>query len=201
LNALSRWWVERDNPASVAQHMWDKYQDPHRLMLLMALQMLPPVERVYELGCGSGPNLRLIRETWPEPLTLGGSEPSPGLAVWASEHLGIHIDPLALPDIPSDSWDIVLTCYTLAYVEPPDVLSALTNIKARHLILAEPNGDAVGDIIGLAQVMVNGKPVGVPEWHHDYSGLLRESGWGLKWRWPLVPRVHGLNAVLIADRL
>lgn len=180
--------------------MWNKWQDSHRVTAMMALRLLEPVSSVYELGCGSGPNLRLLKEYWPVPLKLGGSEPSPGLASWASEHLGVHIDQTALPEVPADDWDVVLTCYALAYVEPEDVLTALSALKARALVIAEPNGNVMGAPAGLMQIVEGGQPVGVPEWHHDYPVLLEASGWRLTWRWPLVTKVHGLNAVLIAER-
>jgi trans-aconitate methyltransferase len=180
--------------------MWSKWQDEHRVMGLMALKLLQPVTSVYELGCGSGPNLRLLKEYWPVPLVLGGSEPSPGLAAWASEHLGIHIDQSALPEVPEDSWDVVLTCYALAYVEPEDVLATFAALKARAMVILEPNGAVQGAPAGLMQMTDGGNPVGVPEWHHDYPSLLAETGWRMTWRWPMTKRVHGLNAVLIAER-
>ena len=197
---LTKWWVERADPQSVAAHMWAKWQDEHRVMGLTALRLLSPVTSVYELGCGSGPNLRLLKEYWPVPLVLGGSEPSPGLAAWASEHLGIHIDQLALPGVPEDPWDVILTCYALAYVEPEDVLATFAALKARALVILEPNGAIQGAPAGLMQMTEDGHPVGVPEWHHDYPALLAESGWRMTWRWPMSRRVHGLNAVLIAER-
>lgn len=179
--------------------MWERWQDAHRAMIPMALEVLGNVTSLYELGCGSGPNLRLLKYMSPE-LTLGGSEPCVGSAAWASEHLGVHIDPFQLPEAPKDRWDVFMTCYTLAYVEPKDVTEALTPLDARALILVEPMGDALGDPVGLCQVTDRGVPVGVPEWHHDYPALLAESGWRLTWRWPILPRVHGLNAILIAER-
>lgn len=169
--------------------MWESWEAPHRIMVPLALKLLQPVTSVYELGCGSGPNLRLLKELMPE-LPIGGSEPSPGLAGWASEHLGVHIDQTTLPGVPSDPWDVYLSCYALAYVDPEDVLTTLRGLDGRALVLMEPNGD--GSLVSLGY--------GIPEWHHDYLALLAESGWRMKWRWPLLPPVQGLNAVIIAER-
>lgn len=201
MNALGKWWVDRAEITSVAEHMWSRWRDAHRMMIPLALSTLGGVERLYELGCGSGPNLRLLQHLDPS-LRLGGSDPSPGLAAWASEHLGVHIDQTALPEVPSDRWDCVLTCYTLAYVEPEDVVTALSGLNARALVLLEPMGDVAGDSVGLGYMRdpTSGERVGVPEWHHDYSHLLQESNWRMTWRWPLIPRTHGLNALLIAER-
>jgi len=195
MNNLTQWWIQREQPQAVAQTMWESWKAPHRIMVPLALKMLSSVESVYELGCGSGPNLRLLKEIQPG-LSIGGSEPSPGLAGWASEHLGVHIDQLTLPEVPSDRWDVYLSCYALAYVDPEDVLTTLRALDGRALVLMEPQGE--GELVQLQTE--DGASYGLPEWHHDYLALLPESGWRMTWRWPVLPPVQGLNAVLIAER-
>ena len=111
------WWRETHQSQSSAEQMWESWQAPHRAMILVALSCLPDVISLYEVGCGSGPNLRLLQKHrhW---LALGGSEPCPGMAVFASEQLGILIDQTALPDGPTTTWDVILSCYTMAYLDP-----------------------------------------------------------------------------------
>lgn len=199
MKELTDWWVSRTEPRVLAQSMWDSWQAPHRLNIPLGFRMLQPIESAYELGCGSGPNLRLLKEMKPS-LPIGGSEPSPALAGWASEHLGVHIDQLSLPEVPRDHWDVFVTCYTLAYVEPEDVVTALKNLDGRALVLLEPQGNVAGQGAGLMRLHSNGEDYGLPEWHHDYPSLLAASGWRLTWRWPIMPPVQGLNAALIAER-
>ena len=177
--------------------MWESWEAPHRFVIPLALKLLEPIGigSVYELGCGSGPNLRLLQKLVPG-LPIGGSEPSPGLAGWASEHLGVHIDQTTLPEVPSDSWDVYLSCYTLAYVDPEDILTTLRGLNGRALILMEPQG--AGGLVNLTDI--HGRRYGVPEYHHDYLALLPESGWRMTWRWPLIQAVQGLSTVIIAER-
>jgi len=197
---LTNWWVKTHQETSSAEQMWDSWQAPHRDQLVVALHCIPDLDSVYEVACGAGPNLRRLKDDYCHPMTLGGSEPCEGLAAWASEHLGVTIDRLALPDVPDGtSWDAVLSCYALAYCDPEAAIQSLTNFKklgARYLILMEPNAY----VHPYEKAGLYSRGGALPEWAHDYPNLLRETGWGLLWRWPFMPPTDGLNTILIAEQ-
>jgi hypothetical protein len=183
----TRWWLERKRTPADAETMWESWLAPHRQHLILALRCLPPVASLYEIGCGSGPNLRLLKAMYPE-MRLGGSEPCQGLATWASEHIGCHIDQAFLPDGAPTGYDVMLSCYALAYVDEDAVRETLRRTETLHAILMEPNAGLVSG------------GAGVPEVQHDYLTALEETGWRLQFRWPIMPPVQGLNACIVASR-
>jgi hypothetical protein len=167
-------------------------------MVSVALHCIPPVESLYEIGCGAGPNLRMLQKDYCEVMRLGGSEPSDGLRAWASEHLGVTIDNLTLPDVPDTPWEAVLSCYALAYCDHDAARETLQRLRAttKYLILMEPN--AYTKPYGAPGMYTRGEGT-LPEYAHDYLNLLTETGWSLIWRWPLLPPTGGLNAVIVAE--
>ena len=193
---LTSWWVQTHEQPSSAAQMWESWQAPHREHLLHALGPLPPLRSLYEVGCGSGPNLRLIKEQYKHPITLGGADPSPGMAAWASEHLGIPIQTQALPDLPEEPWDAVISCYAFAYVEPEDVVKALEGLRkiAKYLVIFEPNAH----MYPYEEPGLYSRGGALPEWAHDYPALLHDTGWLTLWRWPYIPPKDGLNAMIVA---
>lgn len=176
--------------------MWDSWKDPHREQVLYALaQLYPKISSVYELGAGSGPNLRLIRDVHPS-LNLSGCEPNDGLREFAKTQ-DLNLEFAVLPAlIPPFDWDVVLSVYTLAYVQDAYyVLNQLHKQHNKHLILIEPT----------ANVHPFGAP-GLYEGHammsyvHPYQALAESAGWKTMWRWPIVPHHQGLNCVLVLAR-
>lgn len=202
-NGYVDWWRDTHNDDASVGKMWDSWAMPHRDHVLGALTLLSPVSSVYELGCGSGPNLRRIREFAPS-VALGGAEPCEALAAWAEQRLGIVVDRTVLPEVTNGvPWDVVLSCYTLAYLDTPDVMAVLRTLRSRGhraLVLLEP--DARGDMEGLG-VMQQGPDehgrtlVSMPIWLHDYFTLLPAAGWTLRWRWPITP-VGALRVAVVA---
>ena len=190
MKELTEFWLGTERNAET---MWDSWKDIHRSKVLLALSCIPAFESLYELGCGSGPNLRLIHEARPG-VALGGSEPNVGLAAWASEHLGVTIDLWALPDVPESPWDVFLSCYAMAYVDEETVQHVLTHATSKHFVIIEPTAhvlpfEAPGLYTGHA----------MPCYVHDYQKLA-EPHWRTLWRWPLYPHHQGLNCVLILER-
>ena len=200
MNAVNpglRWWLRRDSgPAgqSAAQASWDSWRAPHRREILETLDLLAPFDSLYEVGCQAGPNLRLIQNSHPG-VRLGGSEPCPMAASWAFQQLGCRIDATALPDMaPGAEADIVLSCYTLAYLAPDEIGAALRNMAAaarRAIILLEPM--AWG---GFAACQCRAEPL--VEWRHQYHELIADIGWRIAWAWPIMAPVQNANAILIA---
>lgn len=194
---LTNWWTDTYKAKDSAEKMWESWQAPHRTMLRVALHLIPAVESLYEIGCGAGPNLRRLQKDHCEVLRLGGSEPADGLRAWASEHLGLTIDNLTLPDVPDTPWESVLSCYALAYCDHDTAATTLQRLRAvtKYLILMEPNA-FVNPYQGPGTYSRGGA---LPEHVHDYPNLLRDTGWNMVWRWPMLPPTDGLNTVIVAE--
>jgi methyltransferase family protein len=191
---LTEWWKHTHQAPSSAQKMWDAWKQPHRQHILKALRGIPEaVNSVYELGCGSGPNLRLLKHEWTQPLKLGGYEPVEGLRAWASEHTGVHIDE-EVPEV--GQWDVVLSCFALAYAQPPTLIATLAAMRkmAKRLVLLEPSAH-VDPYKDWGMYSISGA---LPAWAHDYPEAFKRSGWMAEDAWPVVPAVDGLNMCMIA---
>jgi len=195
---LTEWWQKTHDQDSSAEKMWDAWQQPHRSLIITALQVLDrPIESVYEIGCGSGPNLRYLRDKYPGALRLGGNEPVDAMRAWAAERLAINIDPEPFPMKPAGRWDVVFSCYALAYVTPPQLLAGLAAMHGATstIILAEPSAE-VAPYGPWGMYSIRGA---LPAWAHNYTAALKATGWLPTWRWPVIPHVDGLNTVLIAE--
>lgn len=194
------WWVqhaERQGTAWV-EHYWEDWQAPHRGYILGALSLLGPITSVYEIGCNAGPNLRLLSQHMPD-VELAGQELCKEAAEWAESHLCVPVSVGTLPDCllsePDQSVDVALSCYTLAYLDTPDAaetVAHLTRMARKAIVLLEP----------MPMSTLQPGPCrfdGLPEWRHDYEGLL--PGWRLTWKWPIVPSVQNLNGLAIYQPL
>jgi SAM-dependent methyltransferase len=181
---LLDWWARDYDP----QPQWESWQAPHRLTLPSAIEGID-AGSVYEIGCGAGPNLRLLREHLPH-VHLAGSDINPRHASWAARHLSIAVDVASIPHDVDGSWGAVLTCYTLAYCEPHIVEQQLARIDSPYLIVMEPWGDGA---------CYQATKQSCPRWHHDWRLLTGDTGWRLEWKWP-VPSVNGLSSLAIFQK-
>lgn len=173
------YWQTRHQTAGTGwlDHYWNDLAASHRTVLLGELTRLPSFRSLVELGCHVGPNLRLIRQTFPT-VSLRGIDVNPAVIDFTAESFrddsmtrfvcadfATHI--LTWPEC---SVDVVLTCYALAYLEPPAlrlVLAALVRVARIALVLAEPMA-GWGESPGLVPRLP------YPEWRHDYLRLVRE---------------------------
>ena len=183
-------WVQ----GAGAQAMWDSWQAAHRPNVELAFRLLPKVESVYEVGCGSGPNLRLLREKFPH-MRLGGSEPHDALREFAAEHLGLAIDSDELPHTPS-GWDVLLTCFTMAYVTAEKAAETFQRAQHRYAVILEPGAY----MVPFAHPAMYRREKKLPLYAHDYPNILKNAGWYIIWRWPIVPHHQGLNHLIVAER-
>ena len=181
------WWAGK-RPFR-AQQSWDSWELPHRQTIPLALQTTG-VKSVYEIGCGAGPNLRLVQAKCPD-IEIGGMDPHPGETAFASEHLGVPIETGHCPVTIDPKWEAVLSCYTLANVFPENVREQLKSIPTHWLILLEPSG--------LDEFFQPMEPDVAPRWHYNWSKMTSETGWALKFHWPIEPR-DGLNTLEIYYR-
>ena len=199
--ATAFWAAPRDSTAWVTGYR-DSLHTRHRAVILEALDASSPWRSVHELGCHCGPNLRLIRQRFPWSVCTGSDVNTqaieegrrwfaldPNVSLWQANLL----DDLNTPYM--EKPDIILTCYTLAYVAPEDlhiVLRRLVQEARRGVILAEPMAPA-------SQAGSLKKPF--PEWSHDYAAtmgaVMQEQGRdGIGVIRMVDPPVDNLNAVL-----
>jgi SAM-dependent methyltransferase len=188
--ALMEYWRDTEhNP----QKMWDSYLAEHRLNAIHTVARLD-VNSVYEIGCGAGPNLRLLRERFPKMLLAGG-ELHKGHREFANQHFPVeHLELPTLPDL--HQYDCVLSKYTLAYVRGvSSVLKGLYEQGVKYLVLIEPSAHSHPF---WSPGFYEGHAMG--SYVHDYRTLGHEAGWKTLWRWPITPHVQGLNVVLVMER-
>jgi hypothetical protein len=190
MNPLTQYWVETQHDS---QRMWDSWKDPQREHLIQAVSRLD-IHSLYEMGCGAGPNLRLLRERYPKMLLAGG-ELSLGHQEFANRHF--PVDNLKLPVLPSlGRFDCVLSMYTLAYVEEAgQVLDGLYKQGVKYLVLIEPSANAYPF---WTPGFYEGHAMG--SFVHDYKVLGEQAGWRVLWRWPITPHIQGLNVTLVLER-
>jgi SAM-dependent methyltransferase len=159
------------NVERVARHYWDSIDAPHRFWVLEAVALLGGAERVLEVGCQSGPNLRALARTWPT-MRLDGLEVNP----WAIEagrryaadeaFSGLHFHQGALPGAlaawPDRSVDIALSVYCLAYLNGDDIIDTvrdLLRVARKGIVLIEPM-TTWHDYLGLLHILATDLPAG-----------------------------------------
>lgn len=202
----TEWWAatrEDKSQAWIANYQ-QSLQTRHRDQIAAIVAELQP-SMLMEVGCHCGPNLVRLTSALPDLWCLGidpsqdaiaaGQQWMGALGVSDRVELRVGAIPSALMAMPSGAVDVVLSCYTLAYIAPADldaVLYELGRIARRAVILAEP---------------MQGAPIrfrgGYQEWAHDYHAASRWIGsWhGMTVRRSAVePPVDRLNAILVGVR-
>lgn len=138
------------NIPRVAQRYWDSFTDPQRGWAIQAIEALPPVASVLDLGCQAGANLRALRTRWPALRLAGLDVNAPALDAarafmaaegWTDITLHEGVLPAALDAWPDDAVDVVLSTYCLAYVSNLDLVACLTaalRVARIAVIVIEP---------------------------------------------------------------
>ena len=180
----------------------------HRDRIAAIIAALQP-ETLLEVGCHCGPNLVRLATECPtlamigidanrEAITAGRTwVASRGLA----ERIQLNVGrvPEQTQALPSGAFDVVLSCYALAYIAPQDldaVLYDMGRLAAKAVILAEPMTE--GD-----QSQWHGTIAGYQEWAHNYRHASR---WLKTWQGMTIrseavtPPVDRLRGVLVAVR-
>ncbi len=209
---MSHWLRKADTGPSSWASYWETLHAPYRDAIVAALRQISQksdIRSVLEVGCGPGVNLWRIREAFPDVI-VGGFDVSPlaiksaharfAEAERAGELTGTGDVYLAVGELPDalqqvEPADVVLSCYSLAYVRPAEfheTMLALTTVANQALILAEPMV-VVGDPPGLSQLLHRNPD----EFKHDYLGWFRACApaWSLSMR-PL--SVQHMNRLLVA---
>lgn len=172
-------------------HCWNSVDRSHRQPILRALESLKPFWRVLEVGCNAGVNLRLIHQQWPE-VELCGMDAHEAALAYARQRVPVQtfagdLRDL-LPAMRAQSFDVVLSCYCLAYIEPgqiADVLAHMRRIARVGLVIAEP---MMSD-----QTTSIRYPAGIHECFHNYAQHFQGAECSQE---HVLPNVERLNAVL-----
>lgn len=207
---ISAHWL-RKKPLSWAEY-WDGPSGlaaPHRTLLVEELQRLWPFASLLEVGCGPCVNLARVRQAFGPSVHLTGFDVSESaLELGQDRFIDAQLEPPqqlavgALPEALSgdERFDVILSCYTLAYLSPEDLAVALPRLAhaaRRALVIAEPMV-VVGPETGQPHLM---RPA-PPEWRHDYVSYFRDDAPG-RWnagRW-VDCTVDRMNRILVARRL
>lgn len=206
------WWARprgADNPGWIASYQ-KSLTSRHRTVILSAVQSMPGVTSVLEIGSHCGPNLMRIAQGCPAIEQLTGidvnAEAIAAGTQWAStlglsERIQFHQG--RIPDttgpLPDGCVDVVLSCYALAYIAPQDldaVLYEMGRLAKRAVILAEPMTE--GPVKGRVSLQ------GYQEWAHDYHAASKWIGTlrGCALRQASVdPPVDHLQTVLVIERV
>jgi hypothetical protein len=153
---------------------WTSTKGPHRDAIITALEGLDGFDSVFEAGCNAGPNLRRIHARWPgvdamgmdihrEAIRYGRAAARAEGWSWA----GYVGDLRELGLLGENIADVVLTCYSLAYLDPRDidtVLAAALACATRALVIAEPMAFDLTEELFIRE--------GVPEYHYAYPERL-----------------------------
>ena len=191
-------WAERRSPGQYETY-WAAVAQPHRVALVRALHTFPKFTSLREVGCSVGTNLQLVRNSFPW-VDLSGSDINVGAIAFGQDHLpDAEFSVGSIMDDSSTwlprSFDIIISCYALAYVSPDDISTFVDRacVAAKlGLVFAEPfgNGESVRAVF--------------PQWHHNYqavvAGAITRSGRKARLRTgnisPTVDRCDGLITVL-----
>jgi ubiquinone/menaquinone biosynthesis C-methylase UbiE len=206
----AEWWAR---PRGETAGAWitnyqQSLQTRHRGVISQIVGEIQPAT-LLEVGCHCGPNLIRLATDHPR-LTLSGIDISPEAIAagqrWASQlpSLSARIEmavgqfPAATETFPDGAFDVVLSCYALAYIAPVDldaVLYELGRLATRAVIIAEPQ---VFD----ASANVKQTITRYTEWQHNYQEA-RAWATTLRTRTSRIvavePPVDALSAILVLE--
>lgn len=205
------WWA-RPRGATAANWIANyqrSLQARHRDVISGLVQGLDATT-LLEVGCHCGPNLMRLAQDCPALRLIGvdinEEAVSAGRQWMATAGLSSRVQlnvgrfPAVTSGIADGTFDVVLSCYALAYVAPVDLEAALCEmgrLATRAVILAEPMGLTATPVTSSRSLS------GYTEWAHRYYEAFK---WvsvlqGVTIRIvPIDPPVDKLNAVLVAQR-
>lgn len=140
-NGLSKYWLKDRFDEKYWLDYLNTWNHPHRLYLVSILKNLPFIA-LFEVGCGSGPNIKTIINYLPGK-TLGGVDINPKAIEIANKTFkGGHFrvasgDNIIMTD---KSTDVILSDMCLIYVGPrkiKDYLKEMKRIARNHIVLHE----------------------------------------------------------------
>lgn len=168
------YWRERDTTfgAGWADHYWRTRMASYRLELASDLAAIARARSFFEVGCNVGANLWHLSE---QRLAIGGCDVNAAAIAFAQEQLNGDLRIGGMLDVlgsyRAGGWDVVFSCYALAYLAPEDLPRAIRlmmRVARRAIVLAEPmHLDGGSGYTRLNQI---------PEYKHDFVGALKAFG-------------------------
>jgi SAM-dependent methyltransferase len=174
------WWRTRSGDAWTATY-WNDDGSPRRDYIIDAVRSsFGAPASVLDVGCNAAPNLRRIAAEFPGCRLSGFdiNQEAIDVAVRRFAEAGIPAELSVgsyydvLPRVATDSIDVIVSSYALAYVPPEnlrEVLTELVRIARRGLVLAEPMAFGGTRTAGVLNVPMH-------DWRHDYAGALSGIG-------------------------
>lgn len=208
---MADWWARSRGAQSAnwVENYQRSVEARHRKTLSDVVRSLG-AKTVLEVGCHCGPNLVRLATDDPAIEAIGIDASAEAITAGRQWVRGrglegrVQLNAVRFPEgtaaIASGTFDVVFSCYTLAYLAPSDLDAALYEmgrLAARALIIAEPmpyDGQRPATIREIG---------GYGEWAHDYQAALEWIGnlRGVKTRIvPVTPAVDRLNAILVVER-
>jgi ubiquinone/menaquinone biosynthesis C-methylase UbiE len=208
--AAADWWARtRPDGSAWVENYKDSLYARHRQPIVDIVQHYAP-KTLIEVGCHCGPNLIRLAQDVPSLTDVLGIDASPqaieagrqwvkGSGLDGRVELCVGRFPENTGGMATGCAEVVLSCYTLAYVAPGDVdyaLYELGRLASKAVILAEPmtTGESVQSHRGSS---------GYTEWVHNYARSLKWIGSiaGMRVRMvDVTPPVDRLNAILVLER-
>jgi predicted O-methyltransferase YrrM len=209
--AAADWWARpRDGQGGVWITNYQKSLGVRHREAITAIVAELQVTSVLEIGCHCGPNLVKLAEANPQLQAAGIDVNADAIAAgqaWVAQRgldtrveLAVRRFPEGTSTVATGIVDVVLSCYSLAYVAFDDLDAALYEmgrLARRAVIIAEPM--VLGDQMGSGRQELSG----YREWTHNYERALRWIGSlaDMTTRVVMVdPPVDRLNAILVATR-
>lgn len=206
----AQWWA-RPRGAQAADwiaNYQNSLQARHRSIIAGIVKALNPAT-LLEVGCHCGPNLIRLTAELPTLFASGVDANADAIAAgeaWAVRagvsdrvELCTGLVPEATAGLKDGCVDVVLSCYSLAYIAPRDldaVLYEIGRLATKAVVLAEP-------MVATGPATEARSLSGYTEWAHAYADAVRWVGSlrGMQTRIvPITPPVDRLNGVWVATR-
>jgi ubiquinone/menaquinone biosynthesis C-methylase UbiE len=209
--SAAEWWQRSrgETNKSWIENYQRSLKNRHRDVIVSIVKSMPGTASILEVGCHCGPNLVRLASDIPSLTHLTGFDVNAD-AITAGQDWLRQLDlekritlvqgrmPEATTDLADGCVDVVLACYALAYIAPPDldgVLWEMGRLAKRAVIVAEPM-----TAHPTSQIKTNW---GYREWAHNYLGA---SKWIGTWRGSalsvrqVVPPVDALSEILVVEK-
>lgn len=206
----ANWWAaERADAANWVTNYQKSLTARHRLAI-SAIVGDVGAKTVLEVGCHCAPNLMRLAEDYQDVTCFGVDVNQQAIAAattWAAARgvsdrvkVATASFPTGTASLGSQQYDVVLSCYSLAYISPADLdgaLYELGRLARKAVIVAEPMR-LDGQTHPKATMISNG----YSEWRHDYLDALEwintMRGWTTRIV-PVSPPIDRLNAILVVQ--
>lgn len=155
-----------------AEMYWASAERPYRDRIVELVRHEAPIASVLELGCNALPNLRRMHSAFPEAELYGVDVNDAALAYGFAQarkegwdlKLALETDTLEryIDRHSAESFDVVFSCYALAYVEPSVIKSVVRGalrLARKLVIFAEPS---------VAGAACRVRDADTDEWAYDY---------------------------------